>query len=187
MRTGRIASRIRTWTPSARIVGIPLLFGPKVVGVLVVAHTEQDREIPFDEIALLSQFAALAAIAVDNTGLYQEAQKEIAERRRTEEALRRSEARYRNFVEKSYEGVWEIDRQGRTLFANRRMAHILGYDDPAEMMGRHFHEYAPGIDLDGLLTPAAAGQEQGAEVQDRVLHKRDATYGARDPVRATPR
>jgi two-component system NtrC family sensor kinase len=156
-------------------VGIPLISGPKVVGVLLVAHTERDREIPFDEIALLGQFAALAAIAVDNTSLYQEAQKEIAERRRTEEALRWSEARYRNFVEKSYEGVWEIDREGRTLFANRRMAHILGYDDPMEMMGRHFRDFAPEIDLEGLLAPAAAGEGQEGELEDKVLHRRDAS------------
>ena len=50
-------------------VGIPLISGLRVVGVLLVAHTEQDREIPFDEIALLSQFAALAAIAVDNRSI----------------------------------------------------------------------------------------------------------------------
>ena len=49
------------------------------------------------------------------------AQKEI------EESLRRSERNYRRIVETAAEGIWIIDTEGRTTFANPRMASMLGY------------------------------------------------------------
>ena len=57
------------------------------------------------------------------------------ERRRADEALRESEARYRRLVETAHEGVWTIDKGGRTTYVNQRMADLLGYA-PEEMMGR---------------------------------------------------
>jgi PAS domain S-box-containing protein len=81
----------------------------------------------------------------------EELQKEIAERRRTEEGLRASEERYRRIIETTYagqkcsacsraseeryrriiettpDGIWTIDAESRTTFVNRRMAEMLGY------------------------------------------------------------
>ena len=50
-------------------------------------------------------------------------------------ALQQSEARYRLMVDTAYEGVWLIDAEGRTTFANRRMGEMLGYTTD-EMMGK---------------------------------------------------
>ncbi len=44
---------------------------------------------------------------------------------RTEEALRESEAHHRLIVELAREGIWTIDAEGRTTFANRAMAAML--------------------------------------------------------------
>lgn len=52
---------------------------------------------------------------------------DITERKRTEEALRESEERYRRIVETAEEGIWIIDIDGLTLFVNRKMAEMLGY------------------------------------------------------------
>ena len=52
---------------------------------------------------------------------------EIPERRGIEEVLRQNEDWYRFLVESLNEGVGLIDRQGIALFANRRMAEIIGY------------------------------------------------------------
>jgi PAS domain S-box-containing protein len=51
-------------------------------------------------------------------------------------ALNESEKRYSYLVENMNEGVWRIDKDGFTTFANRRLAEMLGYT-PEEMMGRH--------------------------------------------------
>lgn len=43
-----------------------------------------------------------------------------------EEALRRSEARYRTILQTAHEGIWAVDPSGRVLFANEKIAEILG-------------------------------------------------------------
>jgi PAS domain S-box-containing protein len=54
---------------------------------------------------------------------------------RLNEALRESEERYRGLIEDAEEGIWTIDEQEKTDFINRRGAEILGYA-PEEMIGR---------------------------------------------------
>jgi two-component system, cell cycle sensor histidine kinase and response regulator CckA len=51
---------------------------------------------------------------------------QFIEREEAEAALRRGEARYRAIVETANEGVWLIDAEGRTLYANRQLANMLG-------------------------------------------------------------
>jgi PAS domain S-box-containing protein len=51
---------------------------------------------------------------------------DISARVRAEEALRASEARYRAIAETANEGIWLLDPEGRTVFANSRLADILG-------------------------------------------------------------
>src|ERR1035437_903635 len=60
---------------------------------------------------------------------------DIAERRRTEEALRQSEERYRRIVETTHEGVWMADLNGVTTFVNPQMSRMLG-STPKQMIGR---------------------------------------------------
>jgi PAS domain S-box-containing protein len=49
-------------------------------------------------------------------------------------ARRDAEERYRRIVETAIEGVWEVDAEGRTLYANRRLEEMLGYG-PGELAG----------------------------------------------------
>lgn len=48
-----------------------------------------------------------------------------AEERRADRALRESEARYRRIVETAQEGIWEVDVEHRTTFANQKLADML--------------------------------------------------------------
>jgi two-component system, NarL family, sensor histidine kinase UhpB len=57
------------------------------------------------------------------------------ERKKTEEALRKSEEKYRQLVETAYEGIWLLDEHSNTVFVNNKMAEMLGYD-PEEMAGK---------------------------------------------------
>jgi diguanylate cyclase (GGDEF)-like protein/PAS domain S-box-containing protein len=65
---------------------------------------------------------------------------DITDRRRVEQALQASEARYRRIVELADEGIWVIDAESRTTFVNARMAELLGYS-AEEMLGRHLSEF----------------------------------------------
>ncbi len=65
---------------------------------------------------------------------------DITERKRAEEALRESEERYRRIIETAYEGIWNIDAENKTIFANSRMAEMLGYVAD-EMIGKSLFDF----------------------------------------------
>jgi PAS domain S-box-containing protein len=65
---------------------------------------------------------------------------DITAKKRAEEALRQSEEQYRQIVELANEGIWMIDRDSTTTFANQRMAKMLGYSVD-EMLGRSLFDF----------------------------------------------
>ena len=65
---------------------------------------------------------------------------DITERKRTEEALRESEARYREILEHGGVGVAYWDLDGRLLFLNERAVRNLGGSSPEEVLGKTFPE-----------------------------------------------
>ncbi len=63
-----------------------------------------------------------------------ELQQEIDERRRAEEALRKSEEKYRNIFENIAEGIYQTSPEGEILLLNPAMVKMLGYDSANELM-----------------------------------------------------
>lgn len=59
---------------------------------------------------------------------------DLTERRRAEEALRKSEERFRNLVETSSDFVWEIDEYAVYTYASPTVRGLLGYK-PEEVLG----------------------------------------------------
>jgi PAS domain S-box-containing protein len=130
-------------------VNIPIRGTDRVIGVLAVT-SKQSRVFTKQEIAALATCAEQAAITVERAQLLEEIrhhtahltemnvalQNEITERTHTEQALRESEARYRTLVEGSIQGISITNRDGIRLFANRALAEMLGYDDPADLVGQ---------------------------------------------------
>jgi GAF domain-containing protein len=77
------------------VVGVPLLGGATVTGVIGLAHLAPNRTFGPSEIALLTRFGRLASLALDNARLYAAAQRELDQRRQTEEELLDTVARLR--------------------------------------------------------------------------------------------
>jgi PAS domain S-box-containing protein len=77
---------------------IPLRVGEDIVGVIGLMRLEEGRPFTEDEVELLTRFGHMASLALENARLYEAAQNELAERRRTEKELERtaSELRERN-------------------------------------------------------------------------------------------
>jgi formate hydrogenlyase transcriptional activator len=67
-------------------------------------------------------------------------QRDITERVRAEEALRRSEEKFRSIVETTSEWIWEMDAEGVMLYNNPGVEVILGYT-PEEFLGRKAWEF----------------------------------------------
>lgn len=60
--------------------------------------------------------------------------------RGAEDALRRSELKYRRIVETAQEGIWVLDASDRTTYVNQRMAEMLA-SSPETMLGRSLFEF----------------------------------------------
>ncbi len=69
----------------------------------------------------------------------------ITKRKQAEEALCASEEKYRQIVEMAREGIWMIDTEGNTTFANQKMAEMLGFS-VGDMLGVSFFNF---MDEDG--------------------------------------
>lgn len=69
--------------------------------------------------------------------------RDLTEKKKAEEALQRSEERYRQIVETAREGIWVIDDRAKTSYCNPQMASMLGYS-VEEMQGRSLYDF---IDL----------------------------------------
>ena len=93
---------------------------------------------------------------------------DITERKRTEDELRLSEARYRSLVETAFEGVWTVDLSGRTTFVNRRMAEILKYDSPADLLDRSAFDFVPPEDLEEVKAKFRARLSKNSPEQYEV-------------------
>ncbi len=90
----------------------------KVVGTLVVYRRQPGVPQPRD-LELLSRMAQIAGIAI--------------ERRAAEDALRRSESKFRGLFENVMEGVYQTSRDGRILAANPAFVNLLGYASAEEL------------------------------------------------------
>jgi PAS domain S-box-containing protein len=99
---------------------------------------------------------------------------DITERQRAEEALRRSEERYRRIVETAHEGIWLIDAESRTTFVNRQMAQMLGCS-VEEMQGALLTDF---MDEEGqrIARENVERRRQGiAEQHDFKFRRKDGT------------
>jgi PAS domain S-box-containing protein len=83
---------------------------------------------------LLETLAAEVSLMMNNAVLLHEAsqraselEREIADRKRTQEALRESEERYRKVVELAGEGIWMYDADTKVTWINDQMTQMLGY------------------------------------------------------------
>lgn len=73
--------------------------------------------------------------------------KDVTERRRAEQALRRSEQRFRDIAANSMEWIWEVDAQGIYTYSSPVVRTILGYE-PEEVLGRHFYDFFVSEDME---------------------------------------
>ena len=69
-------------------------------------------------------------------------EKEIAERRQAEEALRESEEKFRSLVETTSDWIWETAADGTYTYSSPGVRDLLGYE-PDEVIGRKPFDFMP--------------------------------------------
>ena len=87
---------------------------------------------------------------------------DITDIKRSENALRMSEEKYRDIFERAVEGIFKIDPQGGFIDVNPAFASMLGYDSPRDLMAaaKSFSDItAAQTDGSGGLMDALAGSD----------------------------
>jgi PAS domain S-box-containing protein len=92
--------------------------------------------------------------------------RDITERKRTEDALRKSESRYKMLFDAIPESVLLIGPDNRVVAANRASARLYGYESPQQLVG-----------FDTRMLIAGKDRERAAQIQTKVLQ------GEEGPVR----
>ena len=117
---------------------VPLTSEGRVIGVLGLSHPESGEMFSGEDLDVLSRFAELASIALDNARLFTASEQELIERRRAEERLRFS-AHLLDSVENA---VIATDAEDRITYWNAFAGTLYGW--PAtEVLGRKFREVLP--------------------------------------------
>ena len=73
---------------------------------------------------------------------------------RAEDAFYNSEERTRLILDSTSEAICGCDSVGTYLFANSSAARMLGYDDPAELLGQNMHLLEHHTRKDGTPYPS---------------------------------
>jgi PAS domain S-box-containing protein len=145
-------------------VGLPLTSASQIVGVIGVAYSAgTEQKFGDNEIELLSRFAQLASIALDNARLYTAVQQELIERKRVVEALGQSEVRYRRLIELSPEMI-AVHSEGRFVYVNPAGLNLLGAENPEDLLGRPILDIVHPDYRDLVTTRVRQMQEVGEQV-----------------------
>ncbi len=129
------------------VIGVPLLVNDKVIGVLSVSYMEKERKFSNDQVNLMERFAALAALAIHNARLNDQAKNELQERKNAELALRASELRFKKVFYASPIAICITTlNEGILLEGNSAYWDLSGYE-PDTSIGQ------TALDLDMWDTP----------------------------------
>ena len=127
-------------------------------GVLVACSPRADFPTEVDRL-LLGVAANQVAILLD--------------RRRTEDALRESEERFRGTFENAGVGIADCDLQGRFLRVNQKLCEIVGYTRE-ELLQKTWQDITHPDDLAASLEqflPLLRGEQPGYSLEKRLVRK----------------
>ena len=161
------------------LLHVPILSKGKALGVLSVVNRIRNAAFKDSDEKLLTSLADFAAVAIENANLYQQAQQEISERKRVEQALRVSQERYTLAVAGTNDGIWDWDLTTNQVYYSPRWKSMLGFreneiDDSYQEWFKRVHPE----DIERLKIDISAhirGITLQLQNEHRVLHE-NGTY-----------
>ncbi|MGE5849211.1 MAG: ATP-binding protein [Candidatus Methylomirabilota bacterium] len=119
---------LREWKVRSSLA-VPLMVAGSVIGALSIGSLRHERPWPCELVQRLQLVGQVFANAV--------------QRKRADEAIRKSEARFRRALEAAPDGVLLVRPDGAIVVANEQAGRIFGYD-PEDLIGLHVEELVPG-------------------------------------------
>jgi PAS domain S-box-containing protein len=166
------------------VIIVPMTARGRTLGAVTLVSAESGRRFGDADVRLAEEVARRAATAVDNAWLYEEARKEIAERRRAQEEVRASRDQLEVVLRGVADGVTAQDPTRRLVYANDVSARIAGYPSVEAMVETPTQERVEALEItdesgqpfppDRLPGRRALRGEEGAE---EVLRFRVLTTG----------
>ncbi len=108
------------------LISAPLISKDTVIGVLhfrtTTANIYSEKEL-----RLAERVGDQIASAISNSQLF-------IEHIRSLEALQESEERYRDLVENAVTGFYQVEKKGKFLLVNQKMAEMFGFDSPQQFL-----------------------------------------------------
>lgn len=98
--------------------------------------------------------------------------RDITERKKTEEALRESEERFRGIVETANEGIATHAPDGTITYMNQRMADMLGYQRD-EIVGRSSLDFVDEEEKQRVIQARDSLKDNGSFSSERKLRRKD--------------
>lgn len=97
---------------------------------------------------------------------------DITEARQVQDALRKSEEKYRDIVRLIQEGIWVVDSNNKTTFVNDEMARMLNYT-PEEMLGKGLYEFMDEEGVKIVNENLRRRKQRNAEMLDYKFKTKD--------------
>ncbi len=133
---GEIVDIAKVEEPSSQCAIVaPIKVDEIVLGVVQVISEEPDVYTA-DSLRLLEGLVYQLAIAQQNAHLYERARREIAERKRVEQALRQAEANLLKTLDAMPHIAWSLNADATVDYINRRLVEYGGGDDPSRLTGQ---------------------------------------------------
>jgi len=141
------SERVAIGPVSAVWVGIPLTVKGTTIGAMAIQHYSNPHHFPTDAINIMTSVSEQVALAI--------------ERKMTEDALKESEAKYRNILESIDDGYFEADLEGNFTFFNESLGRLLGYT-AQDMMGMNFRNFMDNDNARELISALKPVIDNGA-------------------------
>jgi PAS domain S-box-containing protein len=111
---------------------VPMVARGRMHGAITLVSAESGRRYDESDLRLAEELAGRAALAVDNARLYEEAQREISERKEAESRFKEAEARFRTLVEHTpavtyMEAADKHAESNAFLYISPQVEAVLGY------------------------------------------------------------
>lgn len=142
---------------------VPIQVADQLWGLLIGHQCSDYRVWQPSDLTLLTEMAVQLAIAIQQANIYQQAQAELAERQRTEAALRESEARFRSFMDYSPTAAWITDADGRLEYINANYCQMLLC--PTTVVGQTIFDLYPAEFAQAYIASTQAVTATGQRIE----------------------